>query len=226
MSNIQLVVEGATERDFVRDVLAPELAKASCYVTAALIGKVGHKGGDIRFDRAINDIKNHLLQRSDTVISTMFDYFRLDTHWPGMAEIQRLENSGRPLSALEIADVLESATQQALITQFPTLNIQHRFIPYFELHEYEALLFSDTDILSVQTSINRVTLKAIVDAYPTPEDINQGIDTAPAKRLEQLTNHRYKKVKMGVTIAKEIGIMTMRQQCPNFNRWVGRLASV
>jgi hypothetical protein len=28
------------------------------------------------------------------------------------------------------------------------------------------------------------------------------------------------------SIAKEIGIMTMRQQCPNFNRWVGRLASV
>jgi len=77
--DIYIVVEGPTEQTFVRDVLAPQMAHEGIYLHPVLIGKPGHKGGDVRFIRAKNDIGNFLRQRSDTYISTMFDYFRIDS---------------------------------------------------------------------------------------------------------------------------------------------------
>ena len=44
-----------TEQTFVRDVLAPHMAHKGIYLHPALIGKPGHKGGDIRFDRRKSD---------------------------------------------------------------------------------------------------------------------------------------------------------------------------
>ena len=64
--DIYIVVEGQTERTFVRDVLAPYMAVKGIYLYPALIGKPGHKGGNIHFDRAKNDIGNFLRQRKDT----------------------------------------------------------------------------------------------------------------------------------------------------------------
>ena len=53
--DIYIVVEGQTEQTFVRDVLAPHMAHKGIYLHPALIGKPGHKGGDIRFDRRKSD---------------------------------------------------------------------------------------------------------------------------------------------------------------------------
>ena len=91
MSNVDIyiVVEGQTEQTFVRDVLAPQMADKGIYLHPVLIGKPGHKGGDFRFDRAKNDIGNFLRQRTDTYVSTMFDFIRIDSKWPGRAEVRR-----------------------------------------------------------------------------------------------------------------------------------------
>ena len=85
--DVYVVVEGPTEQTFVRDVLAPKMAPMGIYLHPALIGKPGQKGGDVRFARAKKDIGNFLRQRTDTYISTMFDYFRLDADWPGESGI-------------------------------------------------------------------------------------------------------------------------------------------
>ena len=81
--DIYIVVEGPTEQTFVRDVLAPYMAQKRIYLYPVLIGKPGHRGGDVRFVRAKNDIGIFLKQRNDTYISTMFDFFRIDSNWPG-----------------------------------------------------------------------------------------------------------------------------------------------
>ena len=57
---VYIVVEGPTEQTFIRDVLAPELAIKNIFLHPVLIGKSGHKGGDIHFERAKNDIGNFL----------------------------------------------------------------------------------------------------------------------------------------------------------------------
>jgi hypothetical protein len=102
---IYMIVEGQTEQTFVRDVLAPQMANQGIYLYPALIGKSGHKGGNIRFDRAKQDIGHDLKQRHDTYISTMFDYFRIDSRWPGKKEVDQKIQNGATLTANDKAGV-------------------------------------------------------------------------------------------------------------------------
>jgi len=94
---VLIVVEGPTEEMFVREVLAPELAKKYIYLRPVLIGKLGHQGGNVRFDRAKGDIGNYLKRNSDIYVSTMFDYFRIDSAWPGGEEVGHRLRSGARL---------------------------------------------------------------------------------------------------------------------------------
>jgi hypothetical protein len=89
MNNVEVyvIVEGQTEQTFIREVLAPYLSYKSIYLHPALIGKPGHKGGDIRFERAMSDIGSLLKQRFNIYVSTMFDYFRIEPGWPGQKSI-------------------------------------------------------------------------------------------------------------------------------------------
>ena len=72
----------------------------------------------------------------------------------------------------------------------------HRVLPYIQLHEFEALLFSDVnaivDLMGLSSS-SAAALRQDVSAFETPEDINDGPDTAPSKRLLRLVP-RYDKL--------------------------------
>ena len=221
-AEIFIVVEGPTEQTFVRDVLAPQMAHKGIFLHPALIGKPGHKGGDIRFDKARNDIGNFLKQRNDTYISTMFDYFRIDSGWPGRAEVQRQVQTGTTLTASHKAEILEAATRHEIVKAFPGCNAENRFVPYIEMHEFEALLFSDADILAEKTGIEVSLIRSIIEAYANPEEINDDPAKAPGKRLESLKNG-YRKVAMGKTISEAIGIQAIRRECPHFNNWLEKL---
>ena len=224
MSSVEIfiVVEGPTEQTFVRDVLAPQMAHKGIFLYPALIGKPGHKGGDIRFDKAKIDIGNFLKQRDDTYISTMFDYFRIDSEWPGRAEVQQQLQSGTTLTASQKAEILEAATRHEIVKAFPDCDAENRFVPYIEMHEFEALLFSDADILAEKTEIEVSLLRNIIEAYANPEEINDDPAKAPGKRLESLKKG-YRKVAMGKTISEAIGIQVIRKQCPHFNNWLAKL---
>lgn len=216
---VHLVVEGSTEQTFVREVLAPELAMSGIYITASQIGTPGHKGGNVCFKRAVNDIGDFLKQRRDIWVSTMLDYFRIDS----LEQLREQQRTGIQLTAGQKAAILETATIQALVIKLPAVNVAERFIPYFSMHEFEALLFSDAGILAKHTHIPLHQIQAVLALYATPEEINDDHKTAPSKRVDALTNSRYKKIKTGVSIAREIGISQIRQQCPHFDHWLKRL---
>ncbi|MFH0926252.1 MAG: DUF4276 family protein [bacterium] len=221
MNNVEIyiVVEGQTEQTFVRDVLAPQMADKGISLHAALIGKPGHKGGVIHFDRAKNDIGNFLKQRDDTYVSTMFDYFRIDSNWPGRPEVSRKIQNGCSLTAIQKAEILEGATSDEIVMVFADHDAKNRFIPYIEMHEFEALLFSDADILAERIEIDILHIRKILEEYNNPEEINEEPAKAPAKRLEALKNG-YRKVANGKTISEAIGIQTIRRQCAHFNNWL------
>lgn len=220
--DIYIVVEGQTEQTFVRDVLAPHMAPGKIYLHPALIGKPGHKGGDIRFDKAKNDIGNFLRQRNDTYITTMFDYFRIDSEWPGKADVLRLVKNGTTLTASQKAETLEAATNKEIARTFPGCDSENRFVPYIEMHEFEALLFSDAAILADKTEIDAALIRRIIEKHENPEEINDDPENAPGKRLESLKKG-YRKVAMGKTISEAIGIAGIRRQCPHFNDWLSKL---
>jgi hypothetical protein len=218
MSNVSvyIIVEGATEQTFVRELLAPEMAIQDVFLYPVLIGKPGQKGGDVRFERAREDIGNFLKQRSDTHISTMFDYFRLAPNWPGNMNMQSYP------TAIKKAEKIEEATSIKITESFPDYNVEGRFIPYIEMHEFEALLFSDASILANKIGVDTRKIEDVLDEFGEPEEINDGPGTAPSKRLIDLNKH-YRKVVMGKTISETIGIPAIREKCPHFDKWLTRL---
>jgi hypothetical protein len=223
MSSAELfiVVEGPTERTFVREILAPTLAGNGVYAQAMLIGKPGHKGGNVIFERARKDIGNFLKQRSDTYISTMFDYFRIDSEWPGKEQVSEKINSGTSLASTEKADILEKAMFDKIVEEFATHAAKKRFIPYIEMHEFEALLFSNPQTLANNLGVRLNKIQEALGA-DGPEDINDDPDKAPSKRLMAL-EPRYRKIASGNVIAKAIGIPAMREKCPHFASWLAKL---
>ena len=221
MSEVYIVVEGATEQTFVRDVLAPYMASyKGVHLHSSIIGRPGHKGGDVRIDRAMRDIIKFLKQRTDVYVSTMFDFFRINTNWPGMEELRQKIKTGVPLSPSQKAACLENATLEYITNAFS--GAKNRFIPYIEMHEFEALLFSNADILSQNSGIPIESINSVLSGYPGPEYINDTPEKAPSKRLTAL-DPAYRKVAMGKTIAKATGIDTIRQKCPHFNDWLTKL---
>jgi hypothetical protein len=222
MIDVYLVVEGRTEQTFIRDVLAPEMLKKSFFLFPALLGKPGHKGGDVRFDRAKNDIGKFLCQRPNIIVSTMLDYFKIDESWPGCDEIKRKVNAGQSLSSLQKAQLIEDETHKKILENFPDCKAENRFIPYISMHEFEALLFSDADVLSSKLNVDIEDIQKILKNYENPEEINDGPKTAPSKRLLNLKRD-YRKVDMGKQISEAIGIDKIRTQCPNFDRWLRRI---
>lgn len=224
MNNIEvfLVVEGQTEQTFIRDILAPEMAQKGIYLHAALIGKPGHKGGDIRFERAKEDIGNFLAQRDDIFVGTMLDYFRIDTSWPGCHLVNQKIQAGMRLTAIQKASLIEEETLKKITELFPDYKAEKRFIPYIEMHEFEALLFSDASILANKIGVELPHIQKILDTYDNPEEINDNPDNAPSKRLNRLMSN-YRKVAMGKTISEVIGIQKIRSRCPNFHNWLIKL---
>lgn len=217
-----VVVEGQTEQTFVRHVLGPEMAKRGIFFHAALIGKPGHKGGAVRFERAARDIGIFLAQRADTFVSTMVDFFRIDPEWPGRREVERSLQSGTRLTAAQKAEILETATHNEISAAYPALRAAERFVPYIEMHEFEALLFSDATAFSNATGIPAAALQSIRESHPNPEEINDDPENAPSQQIYRRFP-RYRKVAMGKAAAEAIGIPAMRKQCPHFHDWLTRL---
>jgi hypothetical protein len=146
----------------------------------------------------------------------MFDYFRIEPDWPGK------EKSCRCSSASDKAQVIEVAMLEIFAQMFPKCDIRSRFIPYIEMYEFEALLFSDAGILAEKINVKSTSIETILNECGQPEEINDGPKTAPSKRLETL-NKGYRKVAMGKTISEAIGIQQIRKKCPHFNQWLSKI---
>ncbi len=218
--NVNIVVEGRTEQTFIRDILTPEIAHKGVFLHAMRIGKPGHKGGNVSFIRARNDIVSILKQRSDTYVSTMFDYFRIDPAWPGMEKAKKSN-----LTPHEKAQIIENATLNEIKKVLPDCNVERRFIPYIEMHEFEALLFCDVAILANKIDVNPKDIEKIVQKYEGPEYINHGVNSSPSKRLKSLYP-AFKKTTTGIIIAKNIALSTMRKKCPHFDSWITKIMSL
>jgi len=93
------------------------------------------------------------------------------------------------------------------------------------MHEFEALLFSDVDVLAEKTEIDAVQIKGIVAEYNNPEEINDEPDKAPSKRLLAL-KPGYRKVAMGKTVTAAIGSQIIREKCPHFNNWLTKFENL
>jgi hypothetical protein len=216
MKRINLVVEGQSEETFVRDVLAPSLAPQGLAIVARCVetGKkrVGiAKGGMTNYLKAKNDISQWLKQDRKAYVSTMFDLYALPNDFPGFTTVN-VVGHGK-------ATVIEAAL---------SADINDRnFVPYIQVHEFEALAFSDIQQIDDVIPDCRAgrTLHNIRLQYQTPEHINDGPTTAPSKRiLSHVTS--YRKVLHGARVTKRIGLPKILEECPHFKEWIEQLLSL
>ena len=222
MSNyteVVVLVEGATEQRFIKELLAPYMAGRNVFLTPIILDKPGEKGGDVRFARAQNDIEKHLKQRRDTYVTLMVDYYGIKGDWPGYLDSRKETLHTRK------AAVMNQATAKSLAELFSEYSPDRRFIPYVSMHEIEALYFSEPATLAAKLGVSPASIDEILSECGEPENVNDNIQTAPSKRLEKLSD-RFKKTSTGLAIAREIGISCMREACPIFNTWLNQLESL
>ncbi|MCD4775278.1 MAG: DUF4276 family protein [Candidatus Aegiribacteria sp.] len=218
-AEIIAIVEGKTEQIFIQSMVSPYLYTKGVYITPIIASKPGQKGGDIKFSRIRKDIELHLKQRSDTYLTLFLDYYGLKRDWPGYLESREKRTS------IEKANVINFATMDAAKKMFGEYVTGKRFVPYISIHEFEALLFSDPSVLSSHLNVSESQVTDIVTACGSPEEINDSQQTAPSKRLLNLSK-RFKKTTTGITVANEIGLKKIRECCPIFNEWLTVIESI
>ena len=215
MRFVTVFAEGQTEREFIDDVLNPYMWPRGVSFTAKIVdtrptraSEASHQGGFTTYNKAKKQLLTLLGNSSACLVTTMLDYYRLPTDYPGMQE----------------ATAKQGTPQQrvAYIESKLKVDINHpRFLPYLAVHDFEALLFSEpqqiAEWLGVVDPNKQQTLQAIRDRHPTPEDIN--LNNPPGKHISTLFPV-YDKVGDGALIADAIGIDAMRRECPHFHAWL------
>lgn len=217
MIRVHVICEGQTEEMFVNELLQPLFSSKGIYLYPSLIGKPGHKGGNFKFERLYTDVKNRLLGERDSYCTTFFDYYGLPTSFPGKNEAS-VEASIQGKAA-----VVKEAMHATLTSKLGETTMR-RFIPFIQMYEFKALLFSNPQAFA--RGIGREPLiqnfEQIVADFATPEHINDSPQTAPSKRIENLIPG-YEKPLMGNLAAIEVGLDAMRNKCVLFNNWLVRL---
>lgn len=219
MSKVIAVVEGPTEQTFIREVLAPWLWNhCRVQLMASPAGKPGKKGGN-NYEKAKRDIINHLNNPYFTHVTTFFDFYGMTSKWPGRNAASSKTHARKPIS-------VEKAIRDDIQAEVGDDRIS-RFVPYIQMHEFEALLFSETTALPevMRAERTKAQLDAICVKFASPEEINDSPVTAPSKRIEGIYQY-YRKPFHGVLAAKRITIDVMLEECPHFSEWVIALTAL
>ena len=226
---LHVLVEGQTEEGFVNRILRPELARKNVFADAHRIttgrrhGRTD-RGGFVDYRHLAQDLTMWMKQdqNPDSWFTTMVDLYRLPATLPGGV------GAGNEKDPVARVCRLESALRDDVRRLLERLPVSDRFIPYVQLHEFEALLFSEPRAFREAFPGNEALVQAVTDIrsrFATPEHIDDGPQTAPSKRIVDLVRS-YQKTVAGLLIAERIGVATLRTACPHFHDWVSALESL
>lgn len=216
MIRVHVICEGQSEEMFVNEVLARHFAAMQIFLAPSLIGKPGHKGGNVRIERLLSDMR---ARTGDTTAfcTTFFDFYGLPAEFPGKREASALASAEARARCIceKLAEEVEACLGRAT---------RERFLPYVQMHEFEALLFSDPEKFA--STLGRGDLarsfSRIRESHVSPEHINDSPQTAPSKRI--LSMHAgYDKVWHGSMAAIDIGLAALRAECPLFDAWLSSI---
>lgn len=202
MIRLAIAVEGETEEEFVKNVLAGHLR------TTGVEPQPIPLGGNITVSKLASEMAK--LQWNFDRVTSLVDFY------------------GFRDKGADTPEQLEQRIFQEVDRRVSRSWDQSRVFPYIQQHEFEALLFSE--VTAFAEAINApeesvAELRRICCRFDTPEDINDSSETAPSKRILGVIP-RYKKVVDGSLIAEKMGLNTIRSQCPRFNSWLERLESL
>jgi hypothetical protein len=210
-----IIAEGYSEEEFVKNLIRPYLNQFGIVsVTPIKVSSgPGLKGGIRKgsYSKLRKDAQRYLLETNDTLVTTFIDYYHLPKDFPGYSEAM-IKNP-----TIERIKYLENAMKDDISPR--------RFIPYIQMHEFEALLFTDIRGFKELPEVNSNHLdkiQEILNVYQNPEEINDGNDTSPSNRLINIIKS-YNKILYGSYIPLVNGFNTILQKCPRFNQWIENL---
>jgi hypothetical protein len=220
---IHFIVEGQTEETFVNRTLIPHLACYSIwgYARRVMTSKkqyYTYRGGLNSYSLAKNDISLWMKEdnNNDAFFTTMFDLYAIPEDFPEFISSRKIVNPDLRVKYLE--DAL-----------YADINHQ-RFIPYIQLHEFEALILADPQKLDCEFldhSKAISTLVEMVNGFDSPEYINDGEETAPSKRIiKEIPEYEGMKVSAGPIVTEKIGLANIRKKCNHFNQWLLRIEAL
>ncbi len=210
MIRLSISVEGPTEEQFVKRVLAGHLRSRDIEPIPILLGRArgSGRGGNVSLERLAADMSRCFWNFD--VVTSLVDFYGFR------------DREGRTVEELE-QQILQEVKKKIRCDLD-----ERKVIPYIQLHELEGLLFTDVaafgNVLGV-TGQSIAQLSGVRSQFQTPEDINDGSDTAPSKRIIQIIP-TYKKVYDGPLVASTTGLDTTRKECPRLDQWVGQLESL
>lgn len=211
-------VEGQTEELFVKRLLAPHLAAFGVFATPVILatsrsasGKKA-KGGGVNIDRVTQELRRLMGGYPDGMVTSLYDFYAFGGREPGET-VEQLET--------RIAEKLGSP---------------RNFISYVQLHEFEALLLSDAATVADYFGAEELRQEvANAVGAGSPEQVNDGAQTAPSKRLERWTSRcapglpRYSsatKTTHAPQLAARLTLPVIRAACPRFHAWLTRLENL
>ncbi|NMO15605.1 DUF4276 family protein [Pyxidicoccus fallax] len=221
MKRLFIVVEGPTEEGFVKGVLGPHLQGRSIFTFPIIVttrrdestgAKLNKGGGPWR--NWYRDLKRVMGDNPgpNVAFTTLIDLYGLPKDFPQIEALSTIRDT------LQRASEVEAVMYQ----QFG----DHRFIPYAQRHEFEALVLAGLDslagFLDAEEDLKGVKQLRSEVANQSPEDVNDGRDTAPSKRLEARIPS-YSKTLHGPLVVEDVGLARLRVVCPRFHAWVTRL---
>ncbi|MCH2227008.1 MAG: DUF4276 family protein [Candidatus Caenarcaniphilales bacterium] len=221
MTTVHISVEGQTEKLFVDKVLNPNFQSLGLYLVPTMLttslspeGRQ-YKGGFPKFSEVKKTLQN-LLDNPNTYVSTMYDFYALPNDFPGLDKVSGIDAPYIKIQTLE----------QSLVESLNLDNSkQSRFIPYFQLHEFETFIFVDEfktlGRIYDADAAQKHSFCNILQQYSNPELINT--TKGPSKHLKEIFGDRFQKNTDGIFISQDCGIDSLRANCANFNKWIAKL---
>ncbi|VVH66454.1 hypothetical protein BSPLISOX_1110 [uncultured Gammaproteobacteria bacterium] len=194
MIRLLISVEGHSEYKFVNEVVAPHLMKSGVSVYSQ------NMKGNISIDRVSRKL-NGLIHSYDFV-TTLYDFYG----FKGLSDNETKQS---------LEDKIKNKIKKAQ---------RDKIIPYIQMYEFEALLFSDNEKMAKGLNTNKNWIDNVLNEFKDIETINNSKETAPSKRIEN--NATYIKTQHAPIILQEIGLPKIREKCRGFNAWLAHLESL
>lgn len=222
---IHILCEGQTEQGFVDKVLKPYLQNYGITGVKSTLVMTNKKknalGGMISYQQASQDLSLLFKSNQDDeytshYFTTMFDFYAMPNDFPNFAASSKIQDKYAMIESIE----------KAFAEDIKEL----RFLPYIQLHEFEALVLCGLDFLKErypQSSKKIAKLQNDINKFGNPELINHGVSTAPSKRIinaiESDGKQKYNKPQNGKIITALVGIDKLRELCPHFSNWIQKI---
>jgi len=232
MKCLCVLCEGKTELLFCKEVLQTYLwgKDIAVFPTCLMTNKkMNARGGITSYDQVLRDIGLMLKQHRDNKeniywFTTMFDLYALPCEFPMYQESINM-------SPYERVHAIQEAFAQDVVTRYSI--DKNRFIPYIQLHEFEALVLCNINHLKMlyprsSKPLERLEQSIQKEYYGNTEMVNNSPQTAPSKRIITALSdfYHYDKPQSGKETTLNMGIDKLRVRCKHFSMWINAIDKI